>query len=80
MVPMNKQPRKPFSSPHTLGFVSSRSLAFGELRQHAVVHVVVDEDDGFFRLPQQVVDEHVGVEDLAVEKDALDLLGEGVGI
>ncbi len=45
--------------------------ALGQLHQHTVVDVVVDQDDGLFRLAQQVIDEHIGVEYLAVKKDAL---------
>src|SRR5690606_8497696 len=47
--------------------------AFGQLQQHTVVDVVIDQDDGFFGGSKQVIDEYIGIEDLAVEEDALGL-------
>lgn len=47
------------------------SVAFGEQQQDGLVHIVVHEEDRAFRLADEGGDEGVGVEYLAVEKDAL---------
>ena len=47
------------------------SVAFGELQQNGLVHIVVHEEDRAFRLADEGGYEGVGIEYLAVEKDAL---------
>ena len=45
--------------------------AFGQLQQHCVVNVVVDEDDGMLRPSNDVAEKGIGIEDLVFEEDAV---------
>ena len=45
--------------------------ALGQLQQHRMVDVVVDEDDGLLCLLNQFAEENVGIEDLVLEEDAV---------
>ena len=46
-------------------------VALGELQQHRMVDVVVDENDGVRWLLNQLAEEYVGIEDLVLEEDAV---------
>ena len=45
-------------------------ISLAQHRQRGLVDVVVDEDDGAFRLFDEADNLHVSVEDLAIEEDA----------